>query len=303
MGGFSSMEVFIPERFRRESMYELLEAVIDHDLKPKDNHIIFNFRKLKFIEPVGVAILGNLFQWLLKNKVNYACKLPSRTDNKDAIKYLDDSLFFKRYLGKTIRDDASLRKTTIPLTLVTYEDSYQFSRQRFSYWLANSLDVTVESVDGIRISLEEIFNNINDHAQENTGCFFAQHYPRMGDENTVHIAISDFGVGIPYNIQKRNPKLNDGEALQLAIEEGVSTGTPKNRGVGLATIVANIVKNHDGEMYIYSNHGILTCKTGNNEVDVEYKISPSYYPGTLIQIKLKADNIENIILDEEDFEW
>ncbi|MGE1025116.1 ATP-binding protein [Bacillus sp. GMs2/2] len=297
------MEVMVPERFNRKTMYDLLKEVTDEDLNPKETQITFNFRKLKFIEPAGVTILGNIFQWLNKNNVECTLKLPRKLDDRDAIKYLDDSLFFKPYIGNTLREEASLRPTTIPLSFITYAESYQFTRQRFSNWLSWRLNVTLESVDGIKVALEEIFNNIKDHAQENTGCFFAQHYPRKGDENTIHIAISDFGVGIPYNIQREKPSLNDGEALKLAIKEGFSTGTPRNRGIGLATIVANIVKNHAGEVYIHSNGGILTCKAGDNGVNVEHKLSPTRYPGTLIQIKLKADNIENIILDEEAFEW
>lgn len=301
MGGLRSMEVMVPKGFNRQSMYELLEEVIDNDLKPKDQEIVFNFRKLTFIEPAGVTILGNLFQWLNKSGVTCEKILP-RLSDRDAVKYLDDSLFFEQYYGEKLREDSDLRPTTIPLTLVAYEHSYQFLRGRFSNWLANRLEVTVESVDNIRISLEEIFNNIRDHAQENTGCIFAQHYPNKGNE--VHIAISDFGVGIPHNIKQEYPLINDGEALKMAIEAGFSTrSTPRNRGVGLATLVDNVVRDNGGEMYIHSNHGILTCKAGNTDIDVEYEVSPSYYPGTLIQIILKADNIENIIPDEEDFGW
>ncbi|WP_420974932.1 ATP-binding protein [Bacillus thuringiensis] len=298
------MEVLMPRRFSGESMYDVLEKVIDHDLKPKDSEITFNFRTLGFIEPTGITVLGNLFEWLTKNGVKCKLTVPRKIDDRDAIKYLDDSLFFEQYLGEKLREESCLRQTTMPLNLVKYADSYQFLRMRFSQWLANRLEVTIESVDDIRVSMEEIFNNIKDHAQEESGCIFAQHYPNKDNKNTVHIAISDFGVGIPHNIKQEKPSLNDGEALALAIQEGYSTrSTPRNRGVGLATLVANVVKDNGGEMYIRSNHGILTCKAGKNEVEVEHKIISSYYPGTLIQIKLKADNIENILSDEEDFEW
>ncbi|MCU5209422.1 ATP-binding protein [Bacillus cereus group sp. Bc252] len=305
MGGLRGMEVMVPQRFNRSTMYELLEAIIDEDLKPKAEEITFNFRKLKFIEPAGVTILGNLFEWLNKNGVTCDKILPRSIDGRDAVRYLDDSLFFEQYFGEKLREQAGLRPTTIPLNLVSYANSYQFLRGRFAFWLANRLDVTVESVKNITVSMEEIFNNIRDHAQENTGCIFAQHYPNKDGENTVHITISDFGVGIPHNIQKEYPSMDDGEALNMAITAGFSTrSTPRNRGVGLATLVDNVVKDLGGEVYIHSNHGILTCKAGNNDSDVEYNVSPSYYPGTLIQIKLKADNIENIISDEEDFgEW
>lgn len=305
MGGLRSMEVMVPRRFNRSTMYELLEAVIDEDLKPKAEEITFNFRKLNFIEPAGVTILGNLFEWLNKNGVTCDKILPRSIDGRDAVRYLDDSLFFEQYFGETIREQAGVRPTTIPLNLVSYANSYQFLRGKFTYWLAHRLEVSVESVENIRVSMEEIFNNIRDHAQENTGCFFAQHYPNKDGENTVHITISDFGVGIPYNIQKAHPSLDDGAALNMAITVGFSTqSTPQNRGVGLPTLVENVVRNLGGEVYIHSNHGILACTAGNTGIDVEYNVSQSFYPGTLIQMKLKADQIPNINIDEEDFgEW
>ncbi|MGR5869533.1 hypothetical protein ACT7C5_28875 [Bacillus pacificus] len=42
------MEVMVPRRFNRSTMYELLEAVIDEDLKPKAEEITFNFLTTKF---------------------------------------------------------------------------------------------------------------------------------------------------------------------------------------------------------------------------------------------------------------
>lgn len=100
MGGLRGMEVMVPQRFNRSTMYELLEAIIDEDLKPKAEEITFNFRKLKFIEPAGVTILGNLFEWLNKNGVTCDKILPRSIDGRDAVRYLDDSLFLSNTLEK-----------------------------------------------------------------------------------------------------------------------------------------------------------------------------------------------------------
>ncbi|HDR7703061.1 TPA: ATP-binding protein [Bacillus cereus] len=298
------MEIYIPTRFNRATMYELLDMLIDENLEPRDTTVIFNFQNLQFIEPVGITILGNLFQWLMKNGVECSIRTPSDIQNNYSLKYLDDSLFFERYIGRKLRTFASPRNTTIPLKLVSYAESYSFLELTFSNWLSNRLNVTVESVADIKASLGEIFNNIRDHAQENSGCFFAQHYPNKDGENTVQIAISDFGVGIPYNIQQQRPSLNDGEALALAVVHGFSTQTtPQNRGAGLAYLLAHVVNNNQGSMYIHSNHGILSCRAGNTAPNVEYEVSTSYYPGTLIELTLKADNIENILPEREDFGW
>ena len=145
----------------------------------------------------------------------------------------------------------------------------------------------------------EIFNNINDHSSEHIGCIYAQHYPKL---SKVKIAISDFGVGIPYSIQGRYPSLTDEEALAEAIKEGVSTqSTPGNRGAGLTNITEAINANQ-GCVHIHSNAGIITCSSGNTGIRITSSTADGYYPGTLFEIILNTDNIydEN---DEEEFVW
>lgn len=104
----------------------------------------------------------------------------------------------------------------------------------------------------IRMCFGEIFNNINDHSKLDIGCVFAQHFPKM---NKITISISDFGVGIPSKIKKLSEysSLNDSEALEKALEEGVTTmSVPNNRGAGLGIFIQNAVVNMSGEVYIYS---------------------------------------------------
>lgn len=295
------MKVTLPYRLTRETMYQLLERVIDRDLFPKDKEIDFDFTSLSFIEPVGVTILSNLFEWLKKRDIRVIITYQSSISNDkwNPIKYLDDSMFFKRYTGRTLNDDARVRDTTIPLEIVTYANSYQWLDSSLMNWLSRTLNITKNSLTDIKMCLGEIFNNINDHAQENTGCIFAQHYPA---NNKVSIAISDFGVGIPNNIRKINPSLSDGEALGKAIEEGFTTKTnPRNLGVGLHTLVKNVVEHNKGSLFIHSNYGILNCISG----DTNYTFSneDSFYPGTLIEINLRTDTIFEIEEVEEEFEW
>jgi len=294
--------VRIPNRFLRRTMYSLLDNVIDRDLNPKSAHIKFDFRPLTFIEPTGITILSNLFEWLIKRGTKVTLSYPAQIPSGDhPIKFLDDSGFFKRYLGKEIREHAAVRQTTMPLEKVSYSNSFQWLNNVFVTWLSNALDVTSESVTDFRVCLEELFNNIKDHANEDTGCIFAQHYPR---NNEVKISISDFGVGIPHNVKLQNRTFDDAEALLAAIEEGFSTqSTPRNRGVGLHTLVKNVVEHNKGCVYIHSNNGILSCTSVNNIPTFEANLSESFYPGTLIEIVLKGENIEQLYDNEEEFAW
>src|SRR5690606_13738642 len=153
----------------------------------------------------------------------------------------------------------------------------------------------------IRTCFGEIFNNIQDHAQESTGCIFAQHYP---NKNQIKIAISDFGIGIPDNIRRINPSLQDHYAIEKASEEGFTSRTsPRNLGAGLHTIIENVVNNNNGAVHIHSNYGILSCIKGEDGVEKYPTLEQGFYPGTFIEVILRTDFIENITDFEEEFEW
>ncbi|KAB8139246.1 sensor histidine kinase [Gracilibacillus oryzae] len=298
------MEVLIPSNFNRFTMYDLLSSVIDNDLNPKDTVISFNFTKLKFIEPAGVTILSNLFEWLHKRGVSSRIIYPENcSGKKNPIQFLDDSNFFMRYAGKNLTRNPNPRPTTIPLKLVAYSDGPRWLEREFSFWLSNQLNIPLTSLATIRICFGEIFNNIRDHAQENIGCIFAQHYP---GSNEIKITISDFGVGIPENIRRVRPSLQDDEAVMIATTEGFTSQTsPRNLGAGLHTLIENVVKNNNGSVHIHSNYGILNCTKGivSNEVEKFASLKGSFYPGTLIETILKTDSIQNITDIEEEFEW
>lgn len=296
------MEVMLPESFNRKSMYSFISEIISLDRNPVSEQVIFNFRNLKFIEPVGVTVLSNISQWLNNRgvKVSYRTPKIEAFNQRRALCYLDDSLFFEQHIGSKKREYAAPRATTRPLKSVKVDESYQWF-DGIVFWLSGRLGLTTESLANLKMCLKEIFNNINDHSKELLGCAFVQHYPY---KNEVSIAISDFGVGIPYNIQALNPSLNDAQCLLKAVEEGYSTkSNPRNRGAGLITLIDNVVKDNKGTVYIHSNHGILECKYKQNEVVKSPLLKRAFYPGTLIEINLRTDNIENVEYEEEEFEW
>lgn len=297
------MEIHLPARFVRDNdnMYGLLDQVITYDLKPIASEISFNFLSLSYIEPTGITILSNLFEWLLKRGVKVSITTPTeiRGGRSCPITYLDDSMFFNRYLNKTLRQNARVRSTTRPLEHINYANSFQWLPTVFIPWLSSQLGISMSSLDEIKVSIEEIFNNIKDHSSENIGCIYAQHYPNM---NRLKISISDFGIGIPSAVQNKYPSLTDKVALEKAIQEGFSTqSTPGNRGAGLTNILTSIIKVNKGTVHIHSNKGILEVNMGNDNMQIRSYDAPSFYPGTLFEIVLNTNNIfEN---GEEDFEW
>lgn len=297
--GVTVLIVSLPSRFERDTMYQFIEKVLDHDNLPKADSIEFDFSTLTFIRPVGVTVLSNLIGKLQKHgaKVTFMSKKPNRTKKHCPIAFLDDSMFFKHYLNETLDNEASLRPTTLPLADVSYDKSYQYLDNAM-IWLAGKLNLTKESLGDIRMCLEEVFNNIIDHSFEQNGHIFIQQYP---SENKVMVAISDFGVGIPGAIQTQFPSVNDAEALEMAIKHGFTTkSTPKNRGAGLDNLLHNVVINNKGSIHIHSNGGILICNHNSKGPLVISQTSSGYYPGTLLEINFRTDFLEYI---EEEYVW
>ncbi|MCC2453343.1 ATP-binding protein [Bacillus cereus] len=296
------MNIQLPFRFTRDTMYNFLGRVIS-DGEPVEPEITFDFTNLDYIEPVAITILSNTLQWLDKNDIVTGFRLPNQSQigsrRNCPIKYLDDSMFFRTFLGESLTPTAAVRPTTRPLELVNYNRSLFWMEQIFIPWLARRLEVQPVALSGISTCVGEIFNNINDHSTEHIGCIYAQHYPRW---NLVKVAISDFGVGVPAAIQSQLPNLTDEEALLQAFEEGFSTqSTPGNRGAGFTNITKAIEANQ-GFAYIHSNAGIIKCDSGENGIQISSSTAPGYYPGTLFEIILNTNNIYNENYEEE-FVW
>jgi sensor histidine kinase regulating citrate/malate metabolism len=155
--------------------------------------------------------------------------------------------------------------------------------------------MSTRSLSDLSVSLKELFNNVLDHSTEEIACVHVQWHP---NKNEVHVAVSDFGIGIAAEVRRVRPELNDAQALLLATREGFSTKKLRNRGAGLAILIDNVVERNGGSLAIYANRGILACR----EESRSRSLAQAFYPRTLIDIVLRTDRIEPILEDDE-FQW
>lgn len=289
------VKVKIPRQFKTKTMFQLINDVLKH--RPNNMHIEFDFTELKFIYPTGLTILSNLIEFLqlLECKVTFRITKPFST----GIEYLDDANFFKYYLGKNICENTNIRVGTTPLERIDSENCFSWLELFFRPWIINQSELTSPEISHIMIAMQEIFSNIRHHSTINTACIVSQYFPK---QRSIILSISDFGIGIPSNIRKIKPKINDDEALILASIDGFTTKShPGNGGAGLANIIKGITSYGQGEVRIYSCAGKLTCKNGI----VCGEMSPGFYPGTLFEIKIFIDKMEQEQIEnrEEEFGW
>lgn len=298
-----SISVEIPWKFDLSAAPEFIAGILTAGFLPKSEHIIVDFQKLHFIRPEGVTLLCNTIQWLLKRGVKVDFTLPSygsAPGSDNPIKYLDDIGFFHIYLKRKLFSAGGGRASASDIKILSYQEYYAWLENEFIPWISRRTQRDSGGFAELKVCIHEIFNNIRDHSQEMIGCFFSQHYPR---EHRIHISISDFGVGIPFNIQQVRPELSDGDALCAAVTEGFSTkSSQRNRGAGLDILLQNIVSNFSGRMEILSLRGRLLAQKAEGDITISSESTDTYYPGTLIKIEVD-DRLIYIAQEEEDFTW
>jgi anti-anti-sigma regulatory factor/anti-sigma regulatory factor (Ser/Thr protein kinase) len=294
------LTVKIPFRLNADTMYSLIEEVIDKNQDLKRKWIRFDFSQLDWIDPVGVTVISNLIEFLKKGGASVS--LIGYKNNSDAIKYLDESGFFKQHIGKYLNESAKTKYSTIALKLVSHKSSYYWIEEELMPWMAERSEVSKNSLSSIKVCFQEIFNNIRDHSTVETGCIFGQFDSK---KNTIQIVLSDIGVGIPMNVKKLRPKLNDHECIKLATEEGFTTQTKvTNRGAGLDILIKNLVVVNNGVLNIRSVNGSLSCSKGSDgNVKKIARYESHFYPGTLLSCIFKVDSFKLLDQEEEVFEW
>ena len=291
--------VALPAYFNIGALYAFTGAVVGHDGHPTDNHFIFDFKHLHFVDGSGLTVFCNTLEWLLSLGVQ--CQFQNHANINPAISYLDDCGFFRRHLGQQLKFNATVRGTTLPFTRVAHAEAHGWLEYNFTPWMGYKLGCNHGALGSLRACVGELFNNILDHSTQEIGFVHVQHYPAP---NHIQITLSDFGKGIPSNIRARFGPMLDGDAIWKASQEGVtSQSVPRNQGIGLNFLVDSVTGN-EGYVSIFSFQGSLTCyKVAGAGVTRVPSTRNASYPGTLINITLPIAKFVGDDDDEETMEW
>jgi anti-sigma regulatory factor (Ser/Thr protein kinase) len=196
---------------------------------------------------------------------------------------------------------AQIRNTTLPFQPIEHTRVHSWLEFTFSRWMCGKLGVTHGGLASLRAVIKDLFQNVVDHSTLQNGFIHVQQYPKV---NQIGISISDFGCGIPANVKKENPGLDDAEAIMQASMEGFTTkSVPNNMGLGLDNLIRNVTGN-EGSVSIYSYRGVLHCSRDIKGITRRTKkMCDSAYPGTLIDIRLDTTRFEGDFEEEGDMEW
>ena len=294
-------KIMLPYQLNLEATRDVvrqIESTIQHNRWPRE--IIFDFSNLNFCRPSGVVFLSNLIHWLIEKR-KITVDFEGINTQKQSIIYLDDSEFFLQHTGNKFNDNSGARNSTIPYTQITHERSHNWLVNELIPWISIKTNYSVRALTDFRICLSELFNNIDDHSSKKIGGIFAQHFPK---ENIIETAVADFGVGIPANVRKIRNVKDDSDAIILATtQDFTSRSTPRNRGLGLDTLIKYIVIKNEGAVTISSGNGMVNFEKGlDGAVKTSSTPDIGFCPGTVVRLKLRTDRILEGET-EEDIEW
>lgn len=296
-----SKDLKLPKRFNFGNINPIIKDAIDRNGDANYAKVVIDFTALEFIDPVAVVALCNLLESLSLGGVVTSFK-GANSPTKGAI-FLDNAGFFRHYLRMPLRPHAMVSETTLPLMLVESARAIPYLYNDMIPWLARRLATTPIALSTVRVCIEEIFHNIKDHSGVGKGWVFAQHFPKYQE---VHIAISDFGNGIPANVRKILPHASETEALSLAIQEGFTTkSNVQNRGAGLAVLTRYVTLRNGGGVFITSGNAYISVLPQGEAIKTTSRERVGTYPGTLIHVILKTNTLETLYedIEPEEFSW
>lgn len=135
----------------------------------------------------------------------------------------------------------------------------------------------VELLDELRTCVNEVVQNIQDHAASPIGGVLSARF--MKGDRHVRVAIVDRGMGICTTLQRRHPDTTPGNALQRVLRGDYSAlSRPNNRGLGLS-ILRDRINYVKGDFVLLSGVSGAHCRGGYGN---KFFMMPHGLPGTAV---------------------
>jgi anti-sigma regulatory factor (Ser/Thr protein kinase) len=248
-----------------------------------EKEVLFDFSTCAFSDPFAVTLLvGAMKACAAKgHEVIYASSENKKLDNY--FKGIGFYEFGARAIDRSRFSDQQVELKHLKAVDPTYTDA-----------VIQVLQGILRMSKGVRaslhLSINELLTNTFDHSGDIEGCLVcAQAYTARGN---VNICLTDFGKGILKSLSSapEYSYLNDSiDAIELAIQEGVTSRVGKLAGLGL-THIHRFLKVNEGEVHIISGDGWVywNYKNGNNVTPKRKRLAIAF-EGTIVNIIARAD--------------
>jgi hypothetical protein len=260
-----------------------------------DSEVVLNAEKVDWISPCGTILLADFALKRLQHNKKVSIKM---LDHNETKQYIISSELLKITQSTNINDAMAINNIQLRL-LHRMEPMVPESLSDFIASRANNVNDDEKYL--LRMWITELLTHANDHAKSDFGFWVCGRY-NPSDHN-IRICVADSGIGIKQslvNAGKLPKNIDDAEAIEKSLEEGMTSRMGKTGGLGLKHI-SSYVKSHGGSLTIFSGGAKVYLARKTKRKDRHEK-----YQGTIVSVMFNTKTIsgdERLPLDETPFRF
>jgi hypothetical protein len=259
------------QAFARQ-MAPLFGAIEDHDWD-------LDLSGCRYLGPFAAALVAASWHRASARGVRCSLHLPS---SPPALAGFCRFCGLESLAGGREADPGHPQNETVPLTVhrsATFRDADPVLEL-----LRRNIEVDDDFEDEFRTCMNEVIQNVVDHAQSETGGVSCARLRLQ----KISVAVVDVGVGVAASLRRRYPDVRDElDAMsRIARQERLSAGSrPSNAGLGLDHL-KEIVARRRGELVLLSGNGVATISVGRPNWEIAAMDPP--FPGTAVYFSIPA---------------
>jgi anti-sigma regulatory factor (Ser/Thr protein kinase) len=258
-------------RFVLKHLYDAIENCGYED-------VILDFSECEYATPASMLPVIAIVLEYQNQRVDFDLKLPKDRELKKlfGIRRWSNLIDPEKYKYREVVSEKS-----IPVRrYLNADDQFETVSEVMKVFAKSIENATSESLAAIEWILNEITDNVLNHAQSDVGGIVeAKYYP---DYNSVEMVVADAGLGIPRTL---NPSLKDNVALEHAVSEGVTRDSKTNQGNGLFGSM-EVARVTGGLMEVHSYRGSLKLRQNGS---LQSRLDNVPYQGTMVWLRITCD--------------
>lgn len=259
-------------KLRLEDLLSLLATIHTLINNKGFSDIVLDFSECTYIHPGAVLALCPFSCKLRNNNIDISLILPNQETKKKLFKNCNWAYFIdpKNYSKTNFKGYKQIPATQ-------YKNPKE--QDQIVQKIVESILISIKNLErkdfgAFEWAINEITDNVLTHASSPVGGFVQV---SVISDKKILLAVADAGLGIPETIKYAYPDKKDFEAIELAMQEGVTRDSKLGQGNGLFGSY-NICRASHGLFLVLSNRGEVR-HIGDN---LSMKNNPIPYDGTLI---------------------